>query len=52
MLHLPSLLTKRRRIQKSRVCGTRQVKGWFTEFGANREKMIYGKPDADAGPDL
>jgi GT2 family glycosyltransferase len=52
MLHLPALLAKRRRIQKSRVCGARQVKRWFTEFGANREKMIYGKPDADAGPDL
>jgi GT2 family glycosyltransferase len=50
MLHLPSLLVKRRRIQKSRVCGTRQVKRWFTEFGANREKMIYGTSGKDIDP--
>lgn len=42
MLHLPSLLAKRRHIQKTRVCQTHQVKKWFTEFRANRSKIIYG----------
>lgn len=50
LLHLPSLLTKRRRIQQSRVCGTRQVKSWFTEFRANRSKIIYGASIDRADP--
>jgi GT2 family glycosyltransferase len=48
LLHLPALLSKRRRIQKLRTCEGHQVKKWFAEFRADRSKIIYGASDRPA----
>ncbi len=42
LLHLPILIKKRRRIQKTRKTSSRDVMKWFDAYRADEKKMIYG----------
>jgi hypothetical protein len=41
LMNLPSILIKRRNIQKNKVVTDKQIKKWFEKYGAKMEDMIY-----------
>ena len=42
ILHLPSLLAKRRRIQKTKKTSIAHAKEWFADYRADLKKIAYG----------